>query len=238
MANTTPHALHTFMAQVTDEMASEYERIYARAAEDPGTAGDEGEENWAALLKEWLPPNYHVRTKGRLLSHDGSMSLQIDVLVLKPSYPLKLLEKKVWLADGVAAAFECKTTLTAAHVAESVERCATFKSLYKPRTGSPQRELRSPLVYGILAHSHAWKGAASKPVENVNNALHNALSRINHPRLELDIICVAALATWTSMYVSYYPASWAPQSEAELRNAFGGDWGPVTLSAAQQVGGM
>jgi hypothetical protein len=110
MAAKTSHALHTFMAQVTNEMASEYERIYARAAEDPGTAGDEGEENWAALLREWLPPNYHVKTKGRLLSHDGSMSPQIDVLVLKPSYPLKLLEKKIWLADGVAAAFECKTT--------------------------------------------------------------------------------------------------------------------------------
>src|ERR1700722_12317245 len=174
MADKTTHALHTFMAQVTDEMASEYARIYARAAEDPGTAGDEGEENWAGLLREWLPPNYHVRTKGRLLSHDGTMSPQIDVLVLKPSYPLKLLQKKVWLAEGVAAAFECKTTLTAAHVADSVARCATFKGLYKPRTGSPRRELRSPLIYGILAHSHTWKGAASRPVENVNNALSNA----------------------------------------------------------------
>jgi hypothetical protein len=228
MANMTPHALHTYMAQVTDEMASEYERIYAHAVEDPGTAGDEGEENWAALLKEWLPSNYHVRTKGRLLSHDGSMSPQIDVLVLKPSYPLKLLEKKVWLADGVAAAFECKTTLTAAHVADSVERCATFKSLYEARTGTPRRELRSPLVYGILAHSHVWKGAASKPIQNVNTALHNALTHINQPRLELDLICVADLATWTSMYIPQYLASWAPQSGAELQRAFGGDWGPMT----------
>jgi hypothetical protein len=91
MADTAPHALHMFMAQVTEEMASEYERIYARAVEDPGTAGDEGEENWATLLRDWLPPNYHVRTKGRLLSHNGLMSPQIDVLVLKPSYPRKLL---------------------------------------------------------------------------------------------------------------------------------------------------
>jgi hypothetical protein len=218
MANTAPHALHMFMAQVTDEMASEYERIYARAVEDPGTAGDEGEENWATLLRNWLPPNYHVRTKGRLLSHDGSMSPQIDVLVLKPSYPLKLLEKKVWLADGVAAAFECKTTLTAAHVAASVKTCATFKRLYKPRTGSPQRELRSPLVYGVLAHSHSWKGINSKPLENINNALRRALAQIDHPRLELDMMCVADLATWTSMYVSHYMVSWAPEAEMELND--------------------
>src|SRR3954470_9041890 len=93
----TTHDLHQFMAQVSDEMASEYARIYARAAEDPGTAGDEGEENWATLFREWLPPQYHVQTKGRLISHDGRMSPQVDVLILKPSYPRKLLEKKVWL---------------------------------------------------------------------------------------------------------------------------------------------
>ena len=48
--NDQPHDLHKFMSQVTDEMASEYQRIHARAEEDPGTAGDEGEENWATLL--------------------------------------------------------------------------------------------------------------------------------------------------------------------------------------------
>ena len=45
MSDTQPHDLHTFMEQVTREIASEYKRIYTRAAEDPGTAGDEGEEN-------------------------------------------------------------------------------------------------------------------------------------------------------------------------------------------------
>jgi hypothetical protein len=30
-------------------MAAEYQRIRARSREDPGTAGDEGEQNWAEL---------------------------------------------------------------------------------------------------------------------------------------------------------------------------------------------
>lgn len=123
------HDLHTFMAQITHEMASEYDRIYAKTCDDPGTAGDEGEENWATLLREWLPPAYHVATKGRLISSDGRMSPQIDVLVLKPFYPRKLQEKKVWLANGVAAVFECKTTLRAEHISASAERCQAFKAL-------------------------------------------------------------------------------------------------------------
>jgi hypothetical protein len=35
-------------------MAEEYDRIQKRATEDPGTAGDQGEENWATLLRNWL----------------------------------------------------------------------------------------------------------------------------------------------------------------------------------------
>jgi hypothetical protein len=142
--------------------------------------------------------------------------------------PHALLEKRVWLAEGVAAAFECKTTLTACHVALSIKRCAAFKGLYKVRTGSPFRELRSPLVYGILSHSHSWKKPNSKPLENINDALHDGSAGVSHPRLELDSICVADLAAWTSMYTSFYSVSWAPQSEATLRAAFGQDWGPTT----------
>src|SRR5579864_7944483 len=148
------------MSQISQEMASEYARIRARAREDPGTAGDEGEENWAEILRGWLPATYQVETKGRLIGHDGRMTPQVDIVVLKPSYPRRLLKKKVFLAGGVAAAFECKATLTAAHVATAVETCTKVKSLFEPRQGSPYRELRSPIVFGLLAHSHSWKGSS------------------------------------------------------------------------------
>lgn len=232
MAEKAPHDLHTFMAQVTDEMASEYERIFARSSEDPGTAGDEGEENWASLLREWLPQNYYVRTKGRLLGHDGTMSPQIDVVVLKPSYPAKLLEKRAWLSDGVAAAFECKNTLTASHISAFCEKSTAVKALYKARSGSPYRELRSPLFYGLLAHSHSWKGQASKPIDNINNALKAGETNSDHPRLGPDLICVADLATWTSMYIAQYRAAWVPDHELELEKFFGDSWGPMTSMVA------
>ncbi len=237
MSAPQPHDLYTFMAQVSDEMASEYERIYARAAEDPGTAGDEGEENWATLFREWLPPTYHVQTKGRLIGHDGAMSLQIDVLVLKPSYPKKLLEKKVWLAAGVAAAFECKTTLKASHVKAAVERCIEFKRLYPERTGSPYRELRSPLIYGLLAHSHSWKGERSDPVGNIKKVLEDAAPAVSHPRLMLDLLCVADLATWSGSYITDYRAAWKPEDRQELEQDFGGPRGPMSSLVCSAVDG-
>lgn len=208
-------------------MASEYQRIYARTAEDPGTAGDEGEENWAALLREWLPPTYHIETKGRLISHDGKMSPQVDIVVLKPSYPKKLLEKKVWLAGGVAAAFECKNTLTAAHVTAAVERCVAFKSLFLPRIGTPRAELRSPLVYGLLAHSHSWKGQRSNPIENIRSALMAASEKIDQPRNLLDLICVADLACWHLIHIAFYEAKWG-RNQAQDEKVFGGRGGPMT----------
>jgi len=84
-AATPDHELRRFLQQDHDELASEYERIWNRTIEDPGTAGDEGEENWAELLRDWLPRSYTIVTKGRLLGVDGKLSPQMDVVVLNPS---------------------------------------------------------------------------------------------------------------------------------------------------------
>src|SRR6266849_8997747 len=110
MSSEKIHDLYEFMRQISADMAAEYGRIQMRATEDPGTAGDQGEENWAELLRGWLPRTYEVVTRGRIISQEGVTSPQIDVLVLNDTYPKKLLNKKLYLAAGVAAAFECKTT--------------------------------------------------------------------------------------------------------------------------------
>ena len=159
MSQDKTHDLYDFMRQLSDEMAAEYDRIQKWATEDPGTAGDQGEENWAELLRGWLPSTYKVVTKGRIISQDGRTSPQVDVLVLKDVYPGKLLNKKLYLAAGVAAAFECKTTLAAAYIAEAMETCVKIKDLYPIREGTPYKELHTPIIYGLLAHSHSWKGA-------------------------------------------------------------------------------
>jgi len=209
------HDLYDFMRQISSEMSAEYDRIQKRATEDPGTAGDQGEENWAELLRGWLPRTYQVVTKGRIISQYGETSPQIDVLVLKGSYPQRLFTKKLYLAAGVAAAFECKVTLKASHINEVVDNCVKIKSLYAPRVGTPYKELHAPLFYGLLAHSHSWKSAGSTAEENIEQSLYEADAlHVSHPRLQVDLLCVADLAAWTTMKVAFIgphqvPA-WAP----------------------------
>lgn len=204
MAQKKTHDLHDFMRQISVEMSAEYDRIQKRATEDPGTAGDQGEENWAELLRDWLPRSYEVVTKGRIISQEGDTSPQIDVLVLKSSYPKKMLNKKLYLAAGVAAAFECKTTLKASHISDAISTCVKIKSFYQNRIGTPYKELHSPIVYGLLAHSHSWKKENSTPSENIKVSLYESdAASVHHPRQKLDILCVADLATWTSSAMTF-----------------------------------
>jgi hypothetical protein len=213
------------MSQISKEMALEYERIQKRATEDPGTAGDQGEENWAELLKDWLPPAYQVVTKGRIINHEGKTSPQVDVLVLKPCYPKKLLNKKVYLAAGIAAAFECKVTLKSAHITEALENCVTIKSLFNLRKSTLFKEQNSPIIYGLLAHSHCWKGESSTPIKNLESKLIEDDSRlVDHPRKMIDLICVADLGTWGSFISTFLVSNQRLNLEHESVNSGRGLW--------------
>jgi len=198
------HDLHNFIIRAQGELQDEYQRIQKRAAQDPGTAGDQGEENWATLLKQWLPHYFHVVTKGRILTDTGYTSPQVDVLVLSPAYPQVLLDKKLYLSGGVAAAFECKNTLTSAHVKEAVKTSAKIKAALSKREGTPYKELHAGIIYGLLAHSHSWKDESSQPTTNIENALWEAdAAEVHHPRECIDFITVSDLATWTTMKMTY-----------------------------------
>ncbi len=190
---TTPkHVLVDFMDQIAGQMAAEYQRISSRASEDPGTAGDEGENNWAQLLADWLPSTYHVRTKGRIMNAAGHLSGQVDVVVLKPYYPKKMLDAKIWLSDGVLAVFECKNTLRSRHIRDLHKNCAVIKQMATTHLATPLGLTQNQPLYGLLAHSHAWQ---SKAEDKFVAEFRNALEDVTHPRLMLDIACVADLAT-------------------------------------------
>ena len=66
-----------------------------------------------------------------------------------------------------------------------------------PRTtGTPYRELCSPIMFGVLAHSHPWKGPASTPLENVDAHLKSGHDAALISQL-LDLVCVADVGTWS-----------------------------------------
>lgn len=218
------HELGTFLRQVESQLAAEYERIIARATEDPGTAGEEGEENWADLLRSWLPENYHVVTRGRLLSVDGNASPQVDVLVLKPSYPPALRDKKVYLTSGVAAAFECKTTLRKGDIESAFSTALHIQQLAHPgprrnnRYGTPYNELHGEILFGLLAHSHSWTSATA--FDHVTETLSECVEVCNHPREVLDVACVADLGTWMAMRMSYSGPTLTTWYLDQLRDTF------------------
>ncbi|HRG77797.1 MAG TPA: hypothetical protein PLX69_24765 [Leptospiraceae bacterium] len=192
------------MNSATQEMENEYKRIQKRASEDPGTAGDQGEENWATLLRNWLPPTFQIVTKGRILSHQGIASPQVDVIILQPEYPKHLLDKKLYLSGGVLAVFECKITLKSKHIEEFIKNSLEVKIHLPERKGSPYKELQHPILYGLLAHSHSWKNEASTPIENIEaKILDYEQNLISHPNQMPDIICVADLATWSSSKIAF-----------------------------------
>ena len=187
------HELGEFMRQVSQQLASEYTRIRGRVAEDPGTAGDEGEENWRDLFHDWLPPDLPVVTKGRILGSSGDASPQVDVLILRPGYPRSLLNKKTYLAGGVLAAFECKLTLRPEHVREAISTASAIRSIVRAGVGSPRAELRSPVIYGLLAHTTAIR---REPKERIDTLLTEGLRAAHAPSECIDVLCVADLSTW------------------------------------------
>ena len=205
MSEEKMHDLHHFMWQLSRDMAVNYEYLQTRVTEDPGTTGDQAEIHWAEWLREWLPPTYKVVTKGRIINQYGEASGQIDVLVLKSFYPEKLYTNKHYLSVGVAAAFECKTTLKASHIEEATAACVKIQKLYRHREGTPYKELHSPIVYGLLAHSHDWKGENATPEANIIRKLSESdILHVSHPRQGLDLLCVADCGTWVLAKILWY----------------------------------
>lgn len=192
-----PHDLASFLIQETNRLAEEYQRLAPRAIEDPGTAGDQGEENWATLLRNWLPAHFHVVTKGRILTPSGNLSGQLDVFVLSPSYPPALLTTKHYLSAGVLAAFECKRTLRVSHLRSSFEQANKMKlgdgtiSL-----ASAYSALCSGPLFGVLAHSHAIEHAS--PTDFVTKTLDEiTVERESLAHLLPDFYCISNLGAWT-----------------------------------------
>ncbi|MGO4433280.1 DUF6602 domain-containing protein [Paenarthrobacter sp. RAF9] len=68
----------------------------------------------------------HVYPTGSVRT-DGRASRQVDILVLKPSCPARLINKRMYLVTGVSSAFGCKTTSKKVHLAAAVDSAKTLR---------------------------------------------------------------------------------------------------------------
>jgi hypothetical protein len=89
--------------------------------------------------------------------------------------------------------------------------------------------LHSPIVFGLLAHSHSWKSVSSRPENNILARLTHAdaSEEVAHPRLQIDLLCVADLGTWSNSKFTYFKPVKLPSGEVET--PFGSD--PVAVTA-------
>jgi hypothetical protein len=166
-------------------------------------------ENWAELLRHWLPSGYHVRTKRRVLTSQDKATSQVDIVVLSPSYPQGLLATNLYLAAGVVAAFECKNTLRLAHVREAVSRGVRLQQLVRS-----DPSVKHHIVFGLLAHSYAIR--AKSPAGSVVNALMRAdEGLVSDPRDCMDFLCVADLGSWALMRMMFVPPSGGPPFDVQ-----------------------
>lgn len=197
----SPHDLEGFLDEVASGLQLDYNRIRRSARSDPGTAGDQSEAAWAELFRSWLPGSLQVVTKGRIAALDGRLSDQLDVIVLRDTYPPHLAKKKIYLAGGVIAVFECKLTLRKSHVVEAAERGRRLRELVGPRRGATLRdELVPPIFYGVLAHR-----SERLTTETILKTLNEGLAKVSHPRESLDLLTIANLGTWTNMKMLISP---------------------------------
>lgn len=196
-----------FFKENTILMQSEYDRIIRHSKNDPGTAGDEGEENWATLIRDWIPKSYYVVTKGQILFPDGSCSPQVDVLILRPEYPPSLVTRRIkkYMAHSVAAAFETKLTLRPSHFKKVFKNSSIIKSKKLFDSYTPYQELHSPIIFGLLSHCFDSK---IKNVEVISNSINKKIydcdqALIQHPKEMPDIVCVADIGTWITTKFTY-----------------------------------
>ncbi|SIS99627.1 hypothetical protein SAMN05421759_10935 [Roseivivax lentus] len=211
------HDLALFLDSVNAKLNYDYKTIQKRVKEDPGTAGDQAEETWAQILREWLPNHFHVVTKGRVIGSDGAASPQCDVVVLWPSYPKFLLDKKMYLASGVAAVFECKLTLRRQHLEKIFKNSVALSEISK---GEYEDRLRRKKIkgenffyekyhrifeFGVLAHSYE-KEPSQAAVDELSKAIeeHDKL-HVKDPVHMVDLFCVHNMGSWVSEKLGVTP---------------------------------
>jgi hypothetical protein len=193
---------HRLLDKVSRDVQEDYEHIQATLTGQRSNiqlSGHQAESLWSSLLAAWLPPQYEIGTRKYLLFEqvvDGkSRSGEIDLVVFHPAYPEALRRRAEVMISGVVAAFSVKLTLRRSGLLEAVENAALLRRGLLPRTGELIGDLASPLIVGVFSHSHALR--RKDPHKAIHSILQNrSLEKIEHPREELDLVCVADLNCW------------------------------------------
>lgn len=94
-----------------------------------GERGSANERAFRDFLRAHLPPKYRVGT-GEVTDAQGQRSKQVDVMIADDEQPFPVDDNsELLIIEGISAAAEVKTVLTASALADCVEKGRAFKKL-------------------------------------------------------------------------------------------------------------
>ncbi len=108
-----------------------------------------------------------------------------------------------------------KLTLRKQDFSKFFENSLIIKRKIKYKKTFPYRELHSPIIYGLLAHtSDVTKSKKILPQEVISEEIKEKdLNYIQHPIEMPDLVCVADLGSWSVIKISYIGPSVVPSWE-------------------------
>jgi hypothetical protein len=137
----------------------------ARSLPHPTSAGDEGEEGWTEVLRDFLPRRYDVARHRFVIDAEGRVSQQQDIVIYDGQFAptfLVLGETQFIPVESVYAVLEVKTTMNKETVVYAGEKAASVRHL----THNPGKVLiytgelaqRAPIrpIAGLLCHDSDW----------------------------------------------------------------------------------
>lgn len=133
----------------------------------PTTLGDQSEQDWAAILRSFLPERYEV---GPIIAVDsrGDQSEQIDVGIFDRQYsPLWFGEQaatRIVPIEAVYAVFEVKPHMNKSYIDYAADKVASARTLHRTsapiiHAGGKFRAVdpaERPIIGGILTTSIEW----------------------------------------------------------------------------------
>ena len=123
--------LSEYLADVAREMKARSSAMRRDFASHRLSAGENREDLVAEFLKDHFPMRFGINS-GMVISHDGMLSNQADLVVVDAlnNAPLYAASRnQLWAAEAVYAVVEVKTALGPAELRDAVNKGRRFKSL-------------------------------------------------------------------------------------------------------------
>ena len=146
-----------------------------------GEMGTASELQWIAMLSEFLPNRYGVK-KGFVVSCDGMLSEQIDIIVHDAHFSPLLFERDnscLVPAESVYAVFDSKQSLDKGTVTDAAKKAKSVRKLRRTSAPIPYlgkvAKAREPqeIFAGVLAVDSSWSPA-------FGDSFHELMNHLDH----------------------------------------------------------